>query len=219
MENQRFKSRVTSRRLDDVIPIWRDREALCGAQKRQSSVGRRDEAVYIADAGKLWTYASYRFCDGLRNPRRREKERKIHGEFRVTRLTCTGGQGTPERGTATWPSRPSSCGNSWSRRSSGTWASHCRSALIISFIIGDLRARYANGHPERLAFARNGSCCGLYLYRGTGNPCAGHIRAGESLTNVRKPRTSSVDGIFGRTLPTGSKNHAVPVFAFFMTCS
>lgn len=45
----------------------------------------------------------------------------------------------------------------------------------------------------------------LYLFEGTGNPCAGHIKAWLPLTALLNPRTSSVEGIFGRTLPTGSK--------------
>lgn len=131
MKNQRetrFKSGMTSRHSIMYIPIWRDWEALSRAQERQSSVRRRDEAVYIADAGELWTYASHRLCDRLWNPRRKEKERKIH---------------------TTSPST-------------------------------------------------------TYLYKGTGNPWAGHSNVTEPSFVVRKLLESSIVGNLGLTLPIGS---------------
>jgi len=150
-----------------------------------------------------------RFPRALRDPGRREKGKS---DFGITRLTCTGGQGTPERGTAAWSSHPSSCGSSWNRRSSGTWASRCRPALI-TLQSWDTRVAANSERSSRGTRVR----LDLYLNRGTGNPCAGHTRAWEPSTSVRKPRTSSVDGIFGRTLPTGSRKHAM--FRLFFTFS
>lgn len=85
--------------------------------------------------------------------------------------------------------------------------------------IGTLaRPQTANANSAGLAESLATSTCSLYLNRGTGNPCAGHTRAWEPPTRVRKPRTSSVEGIFGRTLPTGSKKHAM-FFLFFLIFS
>lgn len=146
-----------------------------------------------------WGTSDVRFPQVLRRvmrPKKNRERKKIHSDFRVARLTCTEGQGNPERGTATWPSRPSLCGSSWSRRSSGTWASRCRSALIIPFIIGNLYARATNGHPEGLAFARGDGVVVSTCTGGRGTPVPGTSGPGSlrwtSGNRAHRPLTESL---------------------------
>lgn len=190
--------------------MWWNRKALSRAQERQSSVRGCDEAVYIADAGEFRAHASHGFCRimGFQEEERKRKK-KTRNDFHVpSDLLVQGNReplsGAQQRNRAVL--RRAKTPGVVDRRKLGP---HAADRLwSYRFYNCGTCASAANGHPEGLAF-----CYGLYLYRGTGNPCAGHIRTWEPPTSVRKPRMSSVDGIFGRTLPTGSKKHVVLVFA------
>lgn len=200
--------------FDDIIPIWWYRKALSRAHERQSSIRMYDEAVYVANAGEFRAYASHGFYHIMesRTGSKREKE-KINAMISASWATYL------YKGT----------GNPWAGHSNVTEPSFVVRKLLESSIVGNLGLTLPIGSDHivynwdlRVRGERSSRrirvLYGLYLNRGTGNPCAGHIRAWEPAMNVRKPRMSSVDGIFGRTLPTGSKKHvfvfASPVYKF-----